>query len=175
MKPVQSLATILCIITAAPAFASDCEDLPPTGQASVEKKYMKIKAESADAATDCYITRRNDAVGEGHYVTVFCRIHFRPRNGGCFVGYTPNENNLNVSKHPGCTSEWAWVKNVGMDTDGDALDPQGKHYTGSVHFDMMKEQYEVKYKVLVGEKKNDAVAEDVYKATLQQICMRKVD
>lgn len=169
------VATAAMCLAVSPAFASDCEDLPAKGQASLEKKYMKIKAESEHAATDCVVIRNNNALGTGHGITLDCRIHFRPRNGGCYVDYTPyGDTNKSLSRHPGCDAgKWAWASGVDMPTGESTSDPQGKTYTGSVRFNMMNEEYELKYTVLVGDKKSDKALEDTYAATLKKICIRK--
>ncbi|WP_217917021.1 MULTISPECIES: hypothetical protein [unclassified Myxococcus] len=174
MKPVFVATAVMCLAVS-PAFASDCEDLPAKGQASRQKKYMKIKAESEHAATDCVAIRNNDALNTGHGITVDCRIHFRPRNGGCYVDYSPyGDPNKSLSRHPGCDAgKWAWARGVDMHTGESATDPKGKTYTGSVRFNMMKAEYELKYTVQVGDKKSDKALEDTYAATLKKICIRK--
>ncbi|ABF86885.1 hypothetical protein MXAN_7272 [Myxococcus xanthus DK 1622] len=174
MRNVWMATAVMCLAVS-PAFASDCEALPAKGQVSLEKKYMKIKAESAHAATDCVAIRNNDALGTGHGIKLDCRIHFRPRNGGCYVDYTPyGETNKSLSRHPGCdASKWTWARSVGMSTGDSASDPRGKTYTGSVRFNMMNAEYELKYTVLVGDKKSDKALEDTYAATLKKICIRK--
>ncbi|WP_426756137.1 hypothetical protein [Myxococcus sp. Y35] len=174
MRFVWMVAAAACF-TASPAFASDCEDLPAKGQASLQKKYMKIKAEAEHAATDCVAVRNNDALGTGHGITLNCRIHFRPRNGSCYVDYTPyGDTNKSLSRHPGCDAgKWAWAQSVNMSTGESNSNPRGKTYTGKVRFNMMKAEYELKYTAVVGEKKSDKPLEDTYAATLKKICIRK--
>jgi len=167
------LGSTVLLATPSLGYASECEDVPDgnKGQASVTKKYMKIKAEAQDADDDCYVTRARGSIG-GDAITVHCRVHFRPRNGGCFVTYMPGGDQPNLSRHPGCGSKWAWIRGVGMQTPGTAEKPQGKTFTGSVRFDMVRDQYEAKYTVEVGDKYKDSAAYSFYRARLKKICLR---
>ena len=153
--------------------ASKCEDVPDgdKGQASVTKKYIKIKAEAAHADRDCHVKRSRGSLG-GNNITVVCRVHFRPRNGGCFASYSPNGEQMNLSHHPGCSSKWAWIQGVAMVTPGSAETPQGDEFTGSVRFDMIRDHYEAKYTVEVGDKYDQSPAYTYYRARLKKICLR---
>ncbi|NNC14205.1 hypothetical protein HJC22_00480 [Corallococcus exiguus] len=72
-----------------------------------------------------------------------------------------------------CLAVRAWANGVDMPTDESTSDPRGKTYTGSVRFNMMNEEYALKYTVLVGDKKSDKALEDTCAATLKKICIRK--
>jgi hypothetical protein len=152
--------------------ASDCEALPSQGQASLEKAYMKIKAESEHADTDCEVRRVNNIAG--YSLQLQCRIHFRPRNGGCYVDFSPYGEIKHLSNHPGCDPDkWAWAQDVAMNTGASAKTPTGQTVTGAVRFNMLKEEYELKYQVVVGAEKSSSAAYNYYSATLKEICIRK--
>lgn len=175
-KIATRLGTAALVAVPFLAHASDCDSVPASGKASVTAKYMKIDF-PADRAGKC-IASRARGIG-GNVIRLVCDVHFRPRNGGCYVGYSNATESGSLSRHPGCDAgKWAWVNHVELGQAGSSVNanraekPQGRQFDASVRFDMMRAHYEVKYIFEVGDQYQEKPAYAYYHARVKQVCLR---
>lgn len=170
------LGSTLLAVAPTLALASECKNVPEGGSVSLEAKYIKIKHDDEDSAKKFTAYRTHDS----NHINLYGKVHFRPRNGSCYVAYSPYSGSAPlVSNHPGCDADkWAWARNVAFaqtgssENDNRAAKPEGKTFDGSVRFDMMKTKYEVKYTYKVLEREKKGNFSDSYSVRITKVCLR---
>ncbi len=170
------LGSTLLAVAPTLTLASECKDVPKGGSVSLEAKYFKIRHDDKDSAKKFRAVR----VRDNSLISLDGQVNFRPRNGSCYVAYSPYSGDMPlVSRHPGCDADkWAWASTVSFnqtgksENDNRAEKPVGKTFDGSVRFDMMKAKYEAKYTYEVLEKKDKKDFFEYYDVRITKICLR---